>query len=162
FGDSLGWLGNQDTMIDAGDYILRTDTTAGAPVVPPTALTFDANQSYVLFISGSTEGEIKPEFVTLINPQDVTRVRFVNEGDAAVDVHYRPTNTKIADGLEPGATSEWVEIPTSSVTFIAYRPGDGPTGQELASLTASLRSGRDMTIAVDGSQMTATDISFTQ
>ena len=131
-------------------------------VIPPTAFTFDANQSYVLFLSGSTEGEIKPEFVTLVNPQDMTRVRFVNEGDAAADVHYRPTNTKIADRLEPGATSEWVEIPTSSVTFVAYRPGDGPTGQELASLTASLRSGRDTTITINGGQMTVSDVSFTQ
>jgi hypothetical protein len=162
FGDSLGWLGNQDTMVDAGDYILRTDTAAGAPVIPPTAFTFDANQSYVLFLSGSTEGDIKPEFVTLINPQDTTRVRFVNEGDAAADVHYRPGNAKIADRLEPGETSEWVEVPTSSVTFVAYGPGDGPTGQELASLTASLRSGRDMTISVNGGQMTISDISFTQ
>jgi hypothetical protein len=162
FGDSLGWLGNQDTMVEPGDYILRTDTTAGAPVVPPTAFTFEANQSYVLFISGSMDGETRPKFVTLVNPQDTTRVRFVNEGDAAADVHYRPGNAKIADGLEPGATSEWVEIPTSSVTFIAYRPGDGPTGQEVASLTASLRSGRDTTITLNGGQMTVTDVSFTK
>jgi hypothetical protein len=73
-------------------------------------------------------------------------VQFVNERTDTVDIHLRPGDELIAGGLEAGATSEWITIPSTAATFIAYAPGTGPTGQEIASLASQLRPGRDITV----------------
>lgn len=159
FGENLGWLGNRDTMVDAGDYTLRVATPAGGSVIAPTLFTFESNQSYVIFVSGSAEDAV---FVETVSPYDMTRVRFINDTSEDLDIHYRPGNQKIVEVLVAGATSDWVELPSSAVTFVAYQPHTGPTGQERASFPVTLRTGRDMTISIANGQMSVEEIAFTQ
>lgn len=163
FGEGLGWLGNQDIEIEPGDYTLRADTTGGTQVIPNTDFTFESDQSYTIFLTGSKEGQSTPQFTSLESAQDTTRVRFINERPEVLEVFYRPANEKLIAELATGATSEWVNVPTSAVTFIAYEIETGPRGQEKASLSEALRSGRDLTITIeaDGS-MTVETIAFTQ
>ncbi len=163
FGSALGWLGIRDIDLEPGDYTLRADKPDGAAFVPDTDFTFEANQNYTIFIIGGKTGTPAPQFVSLISPQDVTRVQFTNNNAAAVDVHYRPGNSKIVDALAPGATSDWIEIPSGAVTFISYVPGTGPTGQEQAALYESLKSGRDISVLIrQNGNMTVENVAFTE
>lgn len=163
FGSALGWLGVRDIDLTPGSYTLRADTVSGGVLVPDTDFVFEADHHYMLVIIGGKDGDPAPQFATLISPQDVTRVQFTNDRTEAVDIHYRPGNAKVVEALEPGATSDWVTLPSGAVTFIAYDVGTGPTGQEKASAPLSLRTGRDLSISVrPNGNMRVDSVAFTE
>lgn len=149
FGTGLGWLNFHDMDIEPGQYTLYADAGGSGMIIPETAFTFEANQNYTIFLVGGKDGTPAPQFITLVSPQDVTRVRFTNNRDAAVDLHQRPGNARILEALEPGATSDWLIIPSGASAFIAYDVGAGPGGQERASVSEHLRTGRDMTFTIN-------------
>lgn len=146
FAEGLGWAGIQDVEIEPGTYQLQVTDGADADFTEPVAFNFEADTVYVLFLTGSTTMSPAVDFLVIEVPQDETRVQFVNERSDAVDIHMRPGDEQVTANLEAGATSEWFSIPSTAATFIAYAPGTGPTGQELASLASQLRPARDVTV----------------
>jgi hypothetical protein len=100
--------------------------------------------------------------MTLESPQDQTRVRFVNQRADAVDLHIRPGNARIIENLQPGASTDYIGLPSGAATFVAYAPGEGPRGQEKAALAEQLRPGRDLTVTLGANgQMSVTESVFT-
>jgi len=146
FAEGLGWAGIQDVEIEPGTYQLQVTDGADADFTEPVSFDFEADTVYVIFLTGSTTMGPAVDYLVIEMPQDETRVQFVNERSDTVDIHMRPGDELIAGGLEAGATSEWFSVPSTAATFIAYAPGTGPTGQELASLASQLRPARDVTV----------------
>jgi hypothetical protein len=146
FAEGLGWAGIQDVEIEPGTYQLQVTDGADADFTEPVSFDFEADTVYVVFLTGSTTMGPAVDYLVIEMPQDETRVQFVNERSDTIDIHLRPGDELIAGGLEAGATSEWFSIPSTAATFIAYAPGTGPTGQELASLASQLRPARDVTV----------------
>lgn len=163
FADGLGWAGVQDAEIEPGAYQLQINDGAEETYGDAHSFNFEADTVYTLLLIGSTASQPAVEILTLEMPQDETRVRFVNERSDSVDIHMRPGDDRVAS-VDAGGTSDWFEIPSTAATFIAYAPGTGPTGQELASLAGQLRPGRDVTIvfradnSVDISEETLTPV----
>lgn len=143
---SLAWAGIHDADVEPGTYSLSLTGSDGAAIGDATSYTFEADTTYTLLLTGSATGTPAIDVLTVELPQDETRVRFVNERSDTVDIHVRPENGLLSGGLAAGATSEWVTLPSQASTFIAYAPGTGPTGQELAALPTQLRPGRDVTV----------------
>lgn len=146
FAEGLGWAGIQDVEVEPGTYQLQVTDGADTDFTEPASFDFEADTVYVIFLTGSTTMGPAVDYLVIEMPQDETRVQFVNERSDTVDIHMRPGDELIVGGLEAGATSEWFSIPSTAVTFIAYAPGTGPTGQELASLASQLRPARDVTV----------------
>lgn len=146
FAKGLGWAGIQDLEIEPGTYQLQVMDAADAGLTEPVTFNFEADTVYVLFLAGSTTAEPAVDYLVIEVPQDETRIQFVNERTDTVDVHMRPGDEQVIGSLAAGTTSEWFSIPSTAVTFIAYAPGTGPTGQELASLATQLRPARDVTV----------------
>ncbi|GEM_PF-2881696 len=164
FGTGLEWLNFHDITVEPGNYTLYADgRMENGVIIPETDFTFAADRNYTIFLTGSEDTTDAPQFVTLINSQDITRVRFTNTLAESVDIHSRPGNNKIVGALEPGATSDWVEIHSGAAAFTAYGVGMGLRGDEKASLSESLYSGRDLTLSIgsDG-QITVQNVAFTQ
>jgi hypothetical protein len=152
FGDGLGWVGIKDSLVAPGEYILSASTQTGLALAQPAAFTFEANHTYTLFVIG--DGSAAPlAFLNLPVEQDITRVRFMNTRGDRVDVHARPGNARIVEGIEPGAEGDWIELPSGAFTFIAYAPDTGPTGRELAGIALQLRPQRDVVITIGDSAM---------
>lgn len=151
-GDRLGWVGIQDTLVAPGEYVLSASTSTGLAMPQPLTLNVEANYTYTLFVIGN--GSDAP--LTILNlpaRQDITRVKFINGRADVVDVHARPGNDKIVTRIQPGAESDWIELPSVSFTFIAYAPDTGPTGRELAGIATQLRPQRDLVIVIGNSAM---------
>lgn len=146
FAEGLGWAGIQDVEIEPGTYQLQVTGGADTDFTEPVSFDFEADTVYVLFLTGSTSMGPAVDYLVIEVPQDETRVQFINERSDTVDIHMRPGDELVAGGLEAGATSEWFSIPSTAATFIAYAPGTGSTGQELASLASQLRPARDVTV----------------
>jgi hypothetical protein len=152
FADALGWAGVQDTEVEPGTYQLQVTDGAEGTFGDAQSFDFAADTIYTIFLTGSTAMGPEVDFLVIELPQDETRVQFINERSDAIDVHMRPGDELVVS-LDAGATSEWLTIPSTAATFIAFMPGTGPAGQEQASLATQLRPGRDVTIVfrADGS-----------
>jgi len=146
FAEGLGWAGIQDVEVEPGTYQLQVTDGADADFTEPVSFDFEADTVYVVFLTGSTTMGPALDYLVIEMPQDETRVQFINERSDTVDIHLRPGGDLLVNGLEAGATSEWISIPSTAATFIAYAPGTGTTGQELASLASQLRPARDVTV----------------
>jgi hypothetical protein len=145
FAEGLGWAGVQDTEVAPGTYQLQVTDGADATFGEATSFNFEADMIYTIFLTGSTSMGPEIDFLVVELPQDETRVRFVSERADAVDIHMRPGD-ELVTSIEAGAASDWFTIPSTAATFIAFAPGTGPTGQEMASLPFQLRPGRDVTV----------------
>jgi len=162
FGDGLGWVGIKDVEVDPGDYALQVTGASGSVYTEPVAFTFAADHVYTLLIAGSKDGDPAIRLMTLESPQDQTRVRFVNQRADAVDLHIRPGNARIIENLQPGASTDYIGLPSGAATFVAYAPGEGPRGQEKAALAEQLRPGRDLSVTLGANgQMSVTESVFT-
>jgi hypothetical protein len=153
FGDGLGWVGIKDSLVAPGEYVLSASTQTGLEMPQPLTTTFEANHTYTLLMIGNGTPEQPLAILMLPIPQDITRVKFINGRSDIVDVHARPGNEKIVTLLEPGAETDWIELPSGAFTFIAYAPDTGPTGRELAGIATQLRPQRDVTITIGESAM---------
>jgi hypothetical protein len=142
--------------------VLRITSESGDERAEPAAFTFAPDTVYILLVAGSKDGEPPVRLIVLETPQDQTRVRFVNERDAAVDIHARPGNDRLVESLGAGESTDFIALPSGAATFVAYAPGDGPGGQEQAALAEQLRPGRDLTVTLrrNGS-MTITEHALT-
>jgi hypothetical protein len=160
FGDGLGWIGIKDTMVDAGLYTLRVNTD-GEALMEPVSFELDAEMTYTFYVIGRPGSDHPVRLLPIIAPQDMTRVRFVSRRSDGVDIHYRPANDRIVERIAGDETSEWIPLASGAVTFIAYEPGTGPTGRELAALPLQLRPGRDMTITLDGQGFEVNEVALT-
>ena len=149
FADSLNWIGISDLLVDPGQYNLQVTRINGAELSAILPFNFEAETTYTLNIVGRVDGEPAVTLLPIVTPADTTRVRFVSQRTDTVDIHYRPTNERIAENLGNSQTTDYVTMPSGSVNFIAFAPGNGPTGLELASLPTVLRSGQDVTILVN-------------
>lgn len=161
FGTGLGWIGMQDTMVDAGSHTIQVNVN-GEPFTEPVTLDVAANTTYTLFVMGQPGTDAPVQILPVVTPQETGRVRFISTRGDAVDVHYRPGDERLIENLAAGATSDWITLEAGAVTFIAYAPGTGPTGTELAGVATQLRPGYDVTISVNDAEMVVTEDVFTQ
>jgi hypothetical protein len=159
FGNGLGWIGIKDTMTDAGSYILQVNTDSES-LMESVSFEFDEETTHTFYVIGHPDSDYPVRLLPIITPQEITRVRFVSSRDDAVDIHYRPTNNRIVEGLARDETGAWIPLASGAVTFIAYAPGTGPTGRELASLSLQLRPGRDMTITLSAQEIAVIDVTL--
>lgn len=160
FGDGLGWIGIKDTLVDAGSYELEVRTSDGEKPLEALRLEIEAATTYTLYIIGRGDADLPVRVLPIITPQDMTRVRFVNAGADGVDIHYRPGNERLVDNLPGGETTDYVALASGAVTFIAYAPGTGPTGRELAALPLQLRPGREVTVTLGANTMEITEVAL--
>jgi hypothetical protein len=162
FGTELGFNSMADNDIEPGSYTLSLTGADGSAVGESEAYTFDANTTNTLLIVGAADGSQPIRVIPVVSPRDVSHVQFVNTGTEPVDIFIRPGDTAVVNGLEGGATSEWVEVPSGAATFITYAPGTGPTGQEQAALPLQLDPSRDVviTFGADGlAELTSVELS---
>ena len=162
FADRIGWVGVQDKLVDAGEYTLQISTAAGENLGEPMTFTFEAEVTHTLYIVGGKDGEPSVRLMPIVSPQDTTRVRFISTRSDTVDIHYRPTNDRIVQSISGDETSDYITLPSGAVTFIAYEPGTGPTGRELASLPLQLRPGRDVDIVLTANTMSVENVILTE
>ena len=160
FGIGLGWIGIQDKMVDAASYTLQVNANGG-PMLEPVTFDMAANTTYTLFVIGQPDSDSPVQILSIVVPQETGRVRFVSTRADTVDVHYRPGEERLIENLGAGATTDWVTLEAGAFTFIAYAPGTGPTGRELAGVALQLRPGYDITVSVNENEMTVTDVVFT-
>jgi hypothetical protein len=146
FGTELGFNGMADNDLEPGSYTLGLTGADGSAIGESQSYTFDANTTNTLLIVGGADGSQPIRVIPVTSPRDVNRVQFVNNGTEPVDIFIRPGDTAVVSGLEAGATSEWVEVPSGATTFITFAPGTGPTGQELAALPIQLDPSRDVVV----------------
>lgn len=152
-GNGLGWVGIKDTMVAPGEYTLNATTQSGLALAQPITTTFAANHTYTLFMIGDGSAERPLSILNLPVREDITRVRFVNHRADTVDVHARPGNAKIVTEIASNVTTDWIELPSGSFTFLAFAPGTGPTGRQLAGIATQLRPQRDVTIIIGDGAM---------
>jgi hypothetical protein len=160
FARGLGWIGIQDVEFEPGTYDMSV--SGDDNVFWTGTLDLEADTSVALLLIGDPDGDPPVRALPVVNSADSTRVRFVNNRSDTVDIHVRPGNERVVESLRPGETSEYVSLPSGAVTFVAYQPGTGPTGQEQASLIDTIRPGRDVTVTLRNSgQMTISNVEFT-
>ncbi len=140
-------------MLDAGTYSLQASTNNGASLPEALSFVFEANVTYTLYMIGRGTPEQPLRVLNMVSAADATQVLFRNNGLAAVDMHYRPGNTRLIGNLEVGAESTWYSLYSGAYTFVSYAPDTGPTGQELAATAVQLRPSRYMVFEYVGSQI---------
>jgi hypothetical protein len=160
FGNGLGWIGIKDTMTAPGVYTLNITAADGQNLGEPVTFDLLAETTYTLYLIGQPDRDYPIQILAVVAPQDVTRVRFVNSRQEPVDIHYRPGNDRLVESIAVDETSPYVVLASGAVTFVAYAPGTGPTGQELLALSLQLRPGRDMTITVKKNNMVVTEVTL--
>ncbi len=153
FGDNLGWIGIKDTMTEPGAYVLNITGADGQNVGESVSFDFEAETTYMLYIIGQPESANPITILPVLAPQDVTRVRFMNTRADTVDIHARPGNNRLVESIAAGETTSYLTVASGAMTFLAYAPGTGPTGQELIGIALQLRPGRDITITLNAETM---------
>lgn len=161
YGDGLGWVGLRDVLVDAGSFNFEVTTSDGRATALNNPVTLTAQTTTTLMAIGRGTDEQPVTLLAFNDPQNETRVRFVNEAAAPFDILMRPGNQPLVENLQPGTQTDFIALPSGSATFISYVPGTGPTGQEQAALVRQLRPGRDLTVAVAARQMTVRDVALT-
>ncbi len=162
FGQGLGWMGVFDTEVVPGTYNLSVTAPDGTALAENAAVDLAGGQLSTLLILGSADGSREVEVIPFASTADIARVQIINNSGEAMDIFLRPGDEQVATSLEADATSEWISVPSGSVTFVAYAPGTGPTGQELAAWIGELNPARDVTITFGANGATEqTDMQFT-
>lgn len=146
FGTGLDWIGVFDAELTPGTYNLSVAGDDGTAMLTDTAVDLQPGSLTTLLLVGAADGSRPIEIVAFNSPADMSRVQFVNNGSAAVDIFVRPGDTQLVSSLGPGETSEWVSVPSGAVTFVTYAPGTGPTGQELGAWIGAVEPLRDLVI----------------
>jgi hypothetical protein len=152
-GNGLGWVGIRDNLLAAGRYTLQASTTNNASFPEALSFDFEANVTYTLYVIGRGTSEQPLRILNIVSAADTTQVLFRNNGLAAVDLHYRPSNTRLVENLAVGAESTWSSLYSGAYTFISYAPNTGPSGQELAATAVQLRPYRYMIFELVGNQI---------
>lgn len=146
FGHSLGWIGVFDADMKPGKYSLTVKSKDGTALLTDSAVDVGAGALSTVLLVGSVNGSQPLRLVTFSSLASVSRVQFVNHSSAAIQIFVRPGKTELVKSLPASKTSEWMTIPSGSVTFVSYVSGTGPTGQELGAWIGEVQPLRDTTI----------------
>jgi len=160
FGSNLGWVSIKDNMIDPGKHTLQVNS-GGQPLMDAMTFDFAANTTYTLYLIGQPESDHPVQILSIVTPQETTRVRFVSTRSDTVELYYRPANEKVIESIVGAATSDWITLEAGAVTFLAYAPGTGMGGRELGGIALQLRPGRDITITMSDTDMNVSDTVLT-
>lgn len=162
FGEGLGWIGIHDADVAPGTYNLGLTSGDGQPLAAPAPYELAADTLTALVVAGDRDNDPAPRIIPIVSAQDVARVRFVSNRPDAVDIHVRPGNNRIVENLAPGTTTDYLPLQSGAITFVAYAPGTGPGGRELAALIDQLRPARDVTVTLNADNTIAiTEVVFT-
>lgn len=164
YGPGLKFLGIGDANVDPGTYTFNVVTGANNQAITTANATLDANKLYVLLLSGGKDGNPAVTLQIITNDQDITLVRFVNNGSAGADVYLRGASTPLVTGIASGSTSDYIVLPSGAVTILLRKAASAANSTELAEIEAQLRPGRKVTITYDGSAklMTITEDGLNQ
>jgi len=147
FGHSLGWIGIFDTDMKPGKYSLTVTSKDGKALLTDSAVDVGGGALSTMLLVGSVDGGQPIQLVTFNSLAYVSRVQFVNKSNAAIQIFMRPGDMELVKSLAVGETSEWVTVPSGSVTFVSYAAGTGPTGQEMGSWIGVVQPLRDLKIS---------------
>jgi hypothetical protein len=161
FGKMLAWIGMDDEMVEAGKHNLQLVSASGKTLADAASFDFAANTTYTLLIIGSEDGSETPRILNIPTEAETTRVRFINQRSAAYQVLVRPGNIEFMPSLAAGATGDFIALPSGSATFVLYKPGTAPTGQQQGGLVTQLHPGQDVTITVSDTGLAVTDVALT-
>lgn len=157
----IGWVGVVDIMLDATDYTVNAKLEDNTAIDNLITQGFEANNTYLVVLTGMNTAEQPVQAIVLKNPEDTTRVKFISNRSEAVEVFNMPAGIEVVDQLEPSTETAWISIPSGALTFILYSPDSGPTSQELAVISRHLRPGKDIAIVVDDNGMQVSEESIT-
>lgn len=160
FGSHLGWVGMKDKMIDPGTHTLQAHSD-GKALMEPMTFDFAANTTYTLYIIGQAGSDHPVQILSIVTPQETTRVRFISTRSDAVEIFYRPAKEMLIENIANGETSDWFTLEAGAVTFLAYAPGTGMGGREMGGIALQLRPGRDLTITMSDNNMDVTEVALT-
>jgi hypothetical protein len=161
FGQSLAWSDVFDADIKPGTYNLTVTSKDEEPLLTNSAVDVEAGMLSTVVLVGSVDGSQPLQLVTFNSLADVSRVQFVNNSSAPVQIFARPGDVELVQSLAAGETSDWVTVPSGAVTFVSYAPGTGPAGQELGSWIGTVQPMRDVVITFGAdSTSTASDPVF--
>jgi len=146
FGQSLGWMGIFDADMKPATYNLAVASKDGNVLLKDSAVDVGAGALSTVMLIGSVDGSQPVKLVTFNSPADVSRVQFVNNSSAAIQIFGRPDDVELVKSLAAGQTSDWITVPSRSVTFVSYAAGTGPTGRELGSWIGVVQPFRDVTV----------------
>jgi hypothetical protein len=146
---NMAYLDFVDQTIAPGEYDLEIVNEFGE-VAGEGSMDLEAHMVYTLLIMGAEDAEIPLELLLIKSEPYSARVKFVNERGEAVDIHLRPGDERIVSNLVDGEESEFITLESTSVTFIAYAPDTGTSGQELTAGYVYLSPARDFTFVIDG------------
>lgn len=162
FGQGLDWMGVFDADVKPGTYNLSVTTPDSSLKTENVPVDLAGGQLSTLLILGSADGTQPVQIVPFDSIADSARVQIVNNSGEAIDIFRRPGDEQVVTSLEAGATSDWISVPSGSTTFVAYAPGTGPSGTELASWIGELSPARDVTVTFGADGATEqTDVQFT-
>jgi hypothetical protein len=161
FAQGLGWMGVADTEMAPGTVSLSVVDDAGTAYATDTTVGLVGGALNTLLLVGDTAGSRPVEVENVYSPESTARVQLVNNTGQPLQIFMRPGDTELIDVLAAGETSEWLTLPPVSVTFVAYAPGTGPTGQELSAWIGALNPLRDVTVTfMEDMSTNVSDASF--
>jgi hypothetical protein len=154
-------MGVADTEMAPGTVSLSVVDDAGTAYATDTTVGLVGGALNTLLLVGDTAGSRPVEVQNVYSPESTARVQLVNNTGQPVQIFMRPGDTELIDVLAAGETSEWLTLPPVSVTFVAYAPGTGPTGQELSAWIGALNPLRDVTVTfMEDMSTNVSDASF--
>jgi len=146
FGSSLAWSDVFDADMKSGTYNLSVAADTGDTLLENSPVELKNGELSTVVLIGSVDGNQPLQLVTFNSAENVSRVQFVNNSQAAIEIFARPGDVSILQSLAAGETSDWVAIPSGSVTFVSYAPGTGPSGQELGAWIGEVHPLRDVVV----------------
>ena len=145
-GPALGWMGIYDADMAPGTMNMNVSSAEGRVLLSDASADLTTHALNTLLLAGGADSNQPVQVVSFASPAYVSRVQFVNNGSEPLQLFRRPGNTELVTSLAPGATSDWINVPSGAVTFVAYAPGTGPTSQELGAWIGTLSPMRDQAI----------------
>jgi len=147
FGHSLAWSDIFDADMKSGIYNLSVAADTGDSLLENSPVELKNGELSTVVLIGSVKGSQPLQLLTFNSAENVSRVQFVNNSQAAIEIFVRPGDVALIQALAAGETSDWVTIPSGSVTFVSYASGTGPSGQELGAWIGEVQPLRDVIVS---------------
>ncbi|HYO89626.1 MAG TPA: DUF4397 domain-containing protein, partial [Candidatus Limnocylindrales bacterium] len=144
--EGLGWLSVFDAEMPPGAVTMNVSSRDGTALLNDASVDLTGQALNTLLLAGAGGSEQPAQIVSFASPAYVSRVQFSNTGSEPLQLLVRPGNTELIASLGPGQSSDWMTVSSGAITFVAYAPGTGPTGQELGAWIGTLSPMRDLTI----------------
>jgi hypothetical protein len=159
--NGINWVGLKDTMVDPATYTLNIELADNTKIEGLITQDVKANVTYTVVLTGMNTDEQPVQAIVMENLENSTRVKFISQRSDAIEIFIMPAGIEVVDQLEPETETDWIALPSGSLTFILYAPDTGPTSQELAGISRQLRPGRDVTIIADDSGLQLSEEAIT-